>query len=57
MGVNQKVEKKLEKSFNRKILHVQDTDRSNRAFSEIDSEVKISDIFGHSRPLSPIFTG
>ena len=54
VGVNQKLHKKLEKSLNSKILHVKDTDWSNRAVSEIDSEVKIFDIFGHSRPLSPI---
>ena len=57
MGVNQKLEKKLEKSLNCKILHVKDTDRSNRAIFEIDSEVKIFDIFRHFRPLSPILTG
>ena len=41
----------MEKSLNRKILHVKDTDRSNQADSEIDSEVKIFDIFWHFRTL------
>ena len=54
MGVNKKLEKKLEKSLNSKILHVKDTDRSNQANTEIDSEVQIFDIFGHFCPLSPI---
>ena len=31
MGVNKKLEKKLEKSLNSKILLVKDTDRSNQA--------------------------
>ena len=47
------MEKKVGKNFKLKNLHVKDTDRSNRAVSEIDSEVKIFDIFEHSRPLSP----
>ena len=53
MGVNHILQKKLEKLLNGKILHVKDTDRSNRAVSEIDSEVKNFDIFGHSRLLNP----
>ena len=52
-GTKSKTEKSYEKSINRKILHVKDTDRSNQVGSEIDSEVKIFDIFGHSRPFSP----
>ena len=54
MGLNQKLEKSLEKSLNRKILHVKNTDRSNQAGSEIDSKVKFFDIFGHSRLLNPV---
>ena len=50
MGLNQKLKKIMKKSINRNILHVKDTDRSNQADSEIDSEVKIFDIFGHFRP-------
>ena len=48
VGLNQKLEKSLKKSINRKILHVKDTNRSNQAGSEIDSEVKIFDIFSLS---------
>ena len=50
MGLNQKLEKNSGNSINRKILHIKDTDRSNQVGSEIDSEVKIFDIFGPSRP-------
>ena len=57
MGLNQKLKKIMKKSINRNILHVKDTDRSNQADSEIDSEVKIFDIFGHFRPFSPASAG
>ena len=40
-----------------KILHVKDTDRSNRAVSEIDFEVKNFVIFGDFRLLNPSSTG
>ena len=35
-------------------MYVKDTDRSNQADSEIDSEVKIFDIFGHFRPFAEL---
>ena len=56
MGLNQKLEKSLKKSINRKILHVKDTDRSNQANSKIDSGIKIFDIFGHFRLFIRIST-
>ena len=39
-----------------KILHVKDTDGSNRVDSEIDCGVKIFDIFDHLRPFSSTST-
>ena len=54
VGTKSKIEKK---STNRKILHVKDTDRTNQTGSEIDSEVKIFDIFGPFRPFSPTPAG
>ena len=57
MGLNQKLKKIMKKSINRNILHVKDTDRSNQADSEIDSEVKIFDIFWHFRTLGRTSTG
>ena len=57
VGVNKKLEKFLKKIMIWKILHVKDTDGSNRVDSEIDCGVKIFDIFDHSRPFSSISTG
>ena len=57
MGVNKKLEKFLKKIMIWKILHVKDTDGSNRVDSEIDCGVKIFDNFDHSRPFSSTSTG
>ena len=57
MGVNKKLENFLQKITIWKILHVKDTDGSNRVDSEIDCGVKIFDIFDHSRPFNFTSTG
>ena len=57
VGVNLKSKKFLKKSMNWKILHVRDTDWSNRVGSDIDSEVKIFDIFWPSRQFRSPTTG
>ena len=57
VGVNLKSTKFLRKSMNWKFFHVKDSDWSNRVGFEIDSGVKIFDIFRPSHQFSPLSTG